>query len=434
MTAAGGLRLIVVDPGHFHAALVQREMIEGLSPRVSVHAPLGPELLDYLNRVTQFNLRPQDPTRWALDLQAGPDFIERLRREPPGGVVIFAGRSRRKIDLMEMAVETGLHVLCDKPAIIRREDLDRFAAVLATAEYRGLVVADMMSGRVSVMARLVRALVADADIFGEPVAGTPEEPGVMLGGVHHLFKTVSGIVNRRPPWYFDITEQGEGLADTGVHAVDRVHETLFPADALDYRADIEILTAKRWPTPITAMQFEQVSGGAPWPDYLRPWVSGGRLDYFCNGRVAYCVRGIHTRLDVLWEWEAAAGGDDTQSALFRGTRAQVELRQGESENYRAEIYVLPHANIENALTDKIAALQPEFPGINAARKGDAWHIDVPVALRLGHDPQFAAYARQFLGYVKDPASRPKRDVPNLIAKYHVTTEAVARSHAAGGSR
>ena len=37
-------RLMVVDPGHFHASLLQREMYPSLAPRVSVYAPLGPEL------------------------------------------------------------------------------------------------------------------------------------------------------------------------------------------------------------------------------------------------------------------------------------------------------------------------------------------------------------------------------------------------------
>ena len=36
-------RLIVVDPGHFHASLVQQEMYPGLLPPVKVHAPLGPD-------------------------------------------------------------------------------------------------------------------------------------------------------------------------------------------------------------------------------------------------------------------------------------------------------------------------------------------------------------------------------------------------------
>jgi len=43
--------LIVVDPGHFHAALVEKEMYPNLSPEVHVYAPVGPDLVGYLARI-----------------------------------------------------------------------------------------------------------------------------------------------------------------------------------------------------------------------------------------------------------------------------------------------------------------------------------------------------------------------------------------------
>src|SRR3979411_1180119 len=81
-------KLMVLDPGHFHAALVQKDMYPWLSPKVSVYAPLGPEVLDYLNRIAQFNLRADNPASWQIDLHTGPDFFERMIREHPGNVVV----------------------------------------------------------------------------------------------------------------------------------------------------------------------------------------------------------------------------------------------------------------------------------------------------------------------------------------------------------
>jgi hypothetical protein len=31
----------------------------------------------------------------------------------------------------------------------------------------------------------------------------------MLDGVHYLMKTVAGVPNLRPVWFFDVTQQGE---------------------------------------------------------------------------------------------------------------------------------------------------------------------------------------------------------------------------------
>src|SRR5712671_5883355 len=98
-------RLILIDPGHFHAALVQKEMYEGLSPKAHVYAPLGPELIDYLGRIARFNAQAEMPTAWQLRVEAAPDFLARLAQEPPGGVAVIAGRNGVKIDRIEAAVE-----------------------------------------------------------------------------------------------------------------------------------------------------------------------------------------------------------------------------------------------------------------------------------------------------------------------------------------
>jgi hypothetical protein len=45
--------LVVVDPGHFHATLVQQQMYPELSPVVLVYAPLGLDLIDYLSRIAR---------------------------------------------------------------------------------------------------------------------------------------------------------------------------------------------------------------------------------------------------------------------------------------------------------------------------------------------------------------------------------------------
>src|SRR5258707_14307102 len=99
--------LVIVDPGHFHATLVQAEMYPGLSPRVLVHAPLGPDLIDYLSRIARYNRQPEAPTDWRLDVHAGPDFLARMRDEPPGGVAFFSGRNRGKIEGIIPALEPG---------------------------------------------------------------------------------------------------------------------------------------------------------------------------------------------------------------------------------------------------------------------------------------------------------------------------------------
>ena len=88
------VKLITLDPGHFHAALVQKRMYPGVSNRVDIYAPLGFDLTEHLNRITRFNLRGEDPTAWKLEVHTGPDFFERLLRERPGNAVVISGRNQ----------------------------------------------------------------------------------------------------------------------------------------------------------------------------------------------------------------------------------------------------------------------------------------------------------------------------------------------------
>ena len=155
--------LVVVDPGHFHATLVQQQMYPGMSPLVRVHAPLGPDLIDYLNRITRYNRRSRAATDWRLDVHAGPDFLDRMRDEPPGGIAIFSGRNRGKIERIIAALETDLHVLADKPAIIEPADWARLEEALALAQERRLVLADMMTGRHNTLVRLLQTLRSDPE-------------------------------------------------------------------------------------------------------------------------------------------------------------------------------------------------------------------------------------------------------------------------------
>ena len=175
------VRLMTVDPGHFHAALVQKEMYPGVAPRVDVYAPLGSDLYEHLKRIDSFNRRSERPTTWETEVHAGPDFFERMLREHPGNVVVLSGRNRGKIDRIVASVEAGLNVLADKPWILKSDDLPKVEQALAEADKRGVVAYDIMTERFEVTTILQRALVNDRSTFGEIVQGTEAEPGRLHG-------------------------------------------------------------------------------------------------------------------------------------------------------------------------------------------------------------------------------------------------------------
>jgi len=427
------VRFMTLDPGHFHAALVQKDMYPNVSPKVDVYAPLGPDLIGHLARVSAFNLRPEKPTSWQLEVHTGPDFFERMLKEKPGNVVVISGRNNGKIDRVSKSVGAGLNVLVDKPWILKSADLPKLDAVLAEADSKGLVAYDIMTERFEVTTILQKELVNDHATFGEPVAGTPTEPGVYMESIHYLMKVVSGAPNIRPAWFFDTAEQGEGLNDIGTHLVDLVQWTLFPAKAIDYKKDVHVLSASRWPTVIPENDFKRVTGEAKFPASLAPHIKNGSLDYDCNTLVTYSVNGINTTLNVIWDWEAPQGSGDRHFASYRGGLSRVEVRQTKADSYRPEVYVVPNkpedkAKVLAAVKAKIASLQGTWPGTAAEEHGAEIRLVIPDKFRVGHEAHFAQVTGNFLKYLGDRKMLPAWERPNMLAKYYVTTTGTEMSH------
>ena len=426
------MRLVIEEPGHFHATLVQREMYPWLEPRVSVYAPLGAELIEYLSRVARFNSRSENPTSWEIELHTGPDFFERMLRERPGNVVVFAGRNRPKIEPIRASVEAGLNVLADKPWIIASADMPALERVLNEAGEKGLVAYDIMTERYEITSVLQRELVNDEGVFGRLVQGSDTQPAISAKSIHHLMKLVAGRPLRRPAWFFDIDETGEGLADVGTHVVDLVQWTAFPELELDYRADVRVLSGKRWPTVISKADFGKVTGESEFPPSLQTRMKDDRLDYFCNNSVHYTVRGAHVSLDILWNWEAPPDSGDTYEAAFRGSKSRVEIRQGLPQQYIPAVYVVPNSvsakpEVFAALKKKLQDLQKAYPGVTFQEDGNEARIVIPDRYRVGHEAHFAQVTNRFFDYLKAPRTMPAWEKPNMLLKYFVTTKGVELS-------
>src|SRR5688500_4825553 len=155
------IRFVTLDPGHFHASLVQKEMYPDVSPVVHVYAPLGFELTDHLNRITRFNLRPDRPTAWKLEVHTGPDFLERMVRDRAGNAAVISGSNRGKVERIQASLDAGMHALVDKPWVLEPVDLPALEKVLATADQKALVALDIMTERFEVSSELQRELVND---------------------------------------------------------------------------------------------------------------------------------------------------------------------------------------------------------------------------------------------------------------------------------
>ncbi len=427
------VRLATLAPGHFHAALIQKEMQPGIDPTVHVYAPLDSDLAAHIGRIVSFNARPVKPTSWKMEVHAADDWPARFLRDRFGNVAVLSGRNRQKIDLMRLAVDAGMHVLADKPWIIEADDLPKLEALIEKAGRAGLILYDVMTERYEITSILQRELVNDAAVFGSIDEVDPSQPHVYMESVHYLKKQVAGAPLRRPGWFFDIAQQGEALADVGTHLVDQVMWMLFRDKPIEAVRNISTLEARRWPTILDREAFQAITGLSEFPAELKPWLEGDRLHYYCNNQVVYSVGGIRVRLDVLWDYEAPAGGGDTHNAIFRGSRSSVAIRQ--QGGRLPELFVVPKpqekSNVRSALARRIDAWQKAYPGTKLVDIGDEFQVMIPDLYRTGHEAHFGEVTAQFLKYVEAPNTLPAWEMPQLLAKYRTTTQGVALARRGG---
>ncbi len=419
--------IMTLDPGHFHAALVQKMPLPGVGNTVHVYAPGGPELQDHLNRIKGYNTRAENPTSWVEEVYTGPDFFEKMIADRPGNIMVVSGNNAKKTEYIMKTVDAGIHVLADKPMVISSDKFDMLKEAFELAEKNNVLLYDIMTERYEITTMLQKELSLFPDVFGTLVKGTLKDPAVTKESVHHFFKYVSGNPIKRPAWFFDVTQQGEGIVDVTTHLVDLIQWECFPDEIIDYEKDIEVLEARRWATELTPSRFNRVTHLVGYPEYLRKdMIRDSVLNVYSNGEINYTLRGVHAKVSVIWNYEAPAGTQDTHYSIMRGTKANLVIRQGAEEQYKPTLYVEPISggdgeSFANALNQAVESLQTKYPGISVDYRTGGAVILIPDSYSVGHEAHFTQVTEKFLEYLK-AGKLPDWEVPNMIAKYYTTTK------------
>lgn len=418
------VKLIILDPGHFHAALIQKTSYEDIDDIIDVYAPDGPEVKDFLDKIKGYNSRAVDPTNWTINTHLSDDFLDKMVAEKPGNVIVVSGKNSKKIDYVWAAVNAGLNVYADKPLVVNQEGFEKLKEVVKIAKEKNLLVYDIMTERYEVTTSIQKELSMQTDVFGTLVDGSLQAPAISKESIHHLSKNVSGKLLVRPAWFLDTNQQGEGIVDVTTHLVDLVQWEGFPGQIID-QSEIEIITSKRWTTSLSIDQFKKITALETYPKYLQKDVTSDTLNIFCNGEINYTIRGKHAKVSVIWKNEALKGTGDTHHSIMRGTKSELIIKQGEEENYKPTLYVHSKGgdNFGSNLQKVITSLQELFPGITAKNISDSqWKIIIPNVLKIGHEAHFSQVTNKFLEYFKN-RKLPEWEVPNMMTKYYTTTQA-----------
>ncbi len=412
--------LLFHEPGHFHAALLLRTQNPRIDRTIHVYATPGRDLDRFTELVAGFNSRPVEPTDWNLRLHDDPeahgDLLAQLIAEQRGNLVVVAGRNEPKLATIRRLHQAGFAVLADKPWIVGPAGLPDLETVTAGPP----LAMDIMTGRHDVVNRLCRRIVADEDLFGRLAAADRGRPDLEFGSVHHLCKVVDGRPLTRPPWYYDVTVQGDGMVDIHSHLVDQAQwlvDALHPGsagagpDQVGVRAErddlhtrddpgnperpaIVIERAERWSTLVPLADFTESTGLERFPaavaDQVSDHGSGPVLALACNGLIDYRLRRVRVRQRTVWRIRPPEGGSDLHSFAARGTNCTLVVDQGPETGGRPDVRLIPTGRRlrPDLLARHLERWQEDVPGLASEQTDDGHRLLVPPTMATPHEAAF----------------------------------------------
>lgn len=414
--------LLILNPGHFHAALVLRERHASLADDIYVYSKPDTELDRFLEIVESYNQRENNPTRWRINVYRGDDSLEKLLDEIKGDIAVLAGRNNTKMVHIDMLNRAGLAILADKPWITREAALPFLRATMAPDRP---MAADIMTERYEIATLLQKEFLAQEQVFGRIRVESDGSPAVFKECVHHLYKIVNNAPLVRPDWYFDIDVQGEGIVDTTIHLVDMTQWMLFPGAPIEYDKDIELIEARRWATAVPLDKFAKITGCSEFPHSIQEYVNNDILNYFCNGELIFRIKGVPVHLREIWYLEEPPGGKDTHRSLAKGTRSDLMIRQLPQNNFKTELLIVPHDNFDKVAKSVQACLSnwsDRYPGLSTIPEKNALLIEIPDDLRTTHEQHFYRVRDAFIDDL-DNNTEPPEHRACMVAKYTLLAEA-----------
>ncbi len=95
---------------------------------------------------------------------------------------------------------------------------------------------------------------------------------------------------------------------------------------------------------MTVTQFKTITKLNEVPAFLKKnKLNDSLLKIWSNGEINYTIKGIHAKVNVVWNYQTESGSD-THYSIMRGTKANLVIRQGKEENFKPVLYIEPIKN------------------------------------------------------------------------------------------
>ncbi|MEO8886868.1 MAG: putative oxidoreductase C-terminal domain-containing protein, partial [Mucilaginibacter sp.] len=113
-------------------------------------------------------------------------------------------------------------------------------------------------------------------------------------------------------------------------------------------------------------------------------------------------------------------------AVLHGTKADLLIKQTAAEKYTPVLYINPVKNdaaFEQAINAQLKVIETKYPGVELKKEGKGYTVIIPEKYKDGHEAHFGRVTEKYLSFLRN-GDMPKWEVPNMIAKYYITTTAL----------
>lgn len=420
------VRLVVIDPQHFHAALVQKTKHHMLEDTVYLFAELDSTTNGYKSLIKQYNTRSDNPTNWQLVDSYGSDFLQQAVAQTDGDLVVLAGDNKKKIDYITESINSNKAVFADKPLVINSAGYSKLESILNETGKGNVLLYDIMTERFDIKNIIVKSLI-NSEIFSGGFDKTANRNLIEINSIHHFSKQVSGKTLIRPSMFFDVERQGEGLVDVTTHYIDLVQWILSDNRSIDIKEDIKLIGSERWSTVVSKEDFQQITTLNDYPEVLKKTtVKNNELQVFSNGKLNYSLFDIPVSLQVQWNVKAKEGRGDQFQALFHMNNCLIKIAP--NEQGKSSIFITPKdqsISFEETLGTVLTTLK-DYPDLDFERIGDSYKILIPDQYYLSHEDHFAKVLDLFITY-KQEGEIPDWEKSFILAKYYLTTEGLKKA-------
>lgn len=395
-------RFQVLNPGHFHAALLFKEAEYRLLEEIDLIVPKSEQALPFIDLIERFNERETQPTNWKVTVHEREDLSFDPGVDKSCCVAVIAGQNHKKLETVAQLVEQGRNVLVDKPMLTDADQLPLIDRVFAGPGQ----VMELMTARHQILSRLCQAIAERESLFGGFV--DDDEPALTLSSTHHLCKQVNDEPLIRPPWYYDVAVQGNGVVDIQNHMIDQAMWFVLGDAGPDEGTTLQLDAVRQWSTPVSLELFKNSTGLSEFPSSLSQYIDDeGLLQLQCNSEIDWRINGVRIRTRAQWDDHEPEDGGDVHKVNMRGSRCRVEAVQSAESDFFPWIDF--YADDDDSRSSLSEALQQccdewtedRFPRIGFSELRAGFHMLIPRALDRGHESHFALVREQFLNYLED---------------------------------